>query len=174
MQCESHFEYERLLGGQFLYFEIIFQVGLAAHYAFIEVQRLLKMTTTMKNRRLVWRFVLPQLAVTSYTHSQQGVSSEFLFDQEQGSFLDACVLREERVIVGFGILGARLKVKVPFVSLDTLRKGEKKKIGGQVTLPFVTSMAVTGASLTVRPRLQLLSVGCATRRRPSRTNLASS
>lgn len=44
----------------------------------------------------------------------------------------------------------------------------------QLTLPFVTSMAVTGASLTVRPRLQLLSVGCATRRRPSRTNLASS
>ena len=42
------------------------------------------------------------------------------------------------------------------------------------TLPLVTNMAVTGASLTVRPRLQLLSVGWATKRRPSNTNFASS
>ena len=43
-----------------------------------------------------------------------------------------------------------------------------------MTFPLVTSMAVTGASFTVLPRLQLLSVGWATNRRPSRTNLASS
>lgn len=43
-----YLKYKRLLGRQFLYLEVIFEICFTAHYALVEVQRLLKRYDNVK------------------------------------------------------------------------------------------------------------------------------